>query len=119
MDTLINSILNHISDVALLKEEIDKLKSDSDTHVTKSIRLETRIYASGWSNGLNTIYSSNITPNTVIDVSVSSLTDDKWKAYKNAEIVPYSQQEGSITFKSYGTVPTTDIPVVLIFRNDL
>ena len=85
------------------------------TNKNRSAAYSYVIPASGWVNGEQTISiaavsaSSNGVTGIAQSISASAL-----ESCMNATIILTAQANGSITLKANGTVPTVDIPAVLI-----
>ena len=83
--------------------------------VTKSITLT----AASWSSGSYTIRDSLITATSNQEIiPAPSISADQYKALVKASIVATGQSVGAITIKAFGTVPSIDIPVTVIFRGE-
>lgn len=69
----------------------------------------------GWSSGQQTLSIAGLgaTQNGVIGLS-QSITDEQLSAASEAEMYICGQAAGSVTIAANGTVPTCDIPVVVI-----
>lgn len=82
---------------------------------TKNITLT----AASWSNGSYTISDSLITATSNQEIiPAQSITADQYKALVKASIVATGQSVGSITIKAFGTVPSINIPITVIFRGE-
>lgn len=82
---------------------------------TKNITLT----AASWSNGSYTISDSLITASSIQEIiPATSISADQYKALVKASIVATGQSVGSITIKAFGTVPSIDIPITVIFRGE-
>lgn len=82
---------------------------------TKNITLT----AASWSNGSYTISDSLITASSIQEIiPAPSISADQYKALVKASIVATGQSVGSITIKAFGTVPSINIPVTVIFRGE-
>ncbi len=77
--------------------------------------VEATLLKSGWSSGAQTLTVAGVTPETngVIGVS-QSITDAQMAAAKAAELCVRGQGNNSVTVAALGSVPTQDIPVVVI-----
>ena len=82
---------------------------------TKNITLT----AASWSNGSYTISDSLITASSIQEIiPATNISADQYKALVKASIVATGQSVGAITIKAFGTVPSIDIPVTIIFRGE-
>lgn len=82
---------------------------------TKSISLT----AASWSNGSYTITDSLITASSIQEIiPATNISADQYKALVKASLVATGQSAGSITIKAFGTTPTIDIPITIIFRGE-
>ena len=82
---------------------------------TKNITLT----AASWSSGSYTISDSLITASSIQEIIPSqSITADQYKALVKASIVATGQTAGAITIKAFGTVPSINIPITVIFRGE-
>ena len=84
-------------------------KCDASNAVTATLT------AAGWASGQQTLAISGLgaTQNGVIGLS-QSITDEQLSAASEAEIVYLWSSSGSVTIAANGSVPTCDIPVVVI-----
>lgn len=92
----------------------NKLKSKfAQKAISKSITLA----AASWSSAAYTITDSDIGANDVVTLTLpAGTTSTYFDAIGNAKIACQSQAAGSIVLTALGTVPTIDIPVVLIIQ---
>ena len=82
---------------------------------TKNITLT----AASWSSGSYTISDGLITASSIQEIiPATNISVDQYKALVKASIVATGQSVGSITIKAFGTVPSIDIPVTVIFRGE-
>ena len=82
---------------------------------TKNITLT----AASWSNGSYTIRDSLITASSIQEIiPATNISADQYKALVKASIVATGQSVGSITIKAFGTTPTINIPITVIFRGE-
>lgn len=82
---------------------------------TKNITLT----AASWSNGSYTISDSLITASSIQEIiPATNISADQYKALVKASIVATGQSAGSITIKAFGTVPSINIPITVIFRGE-
>lgn len=80
---------------------------------TKSITLT----SSGWSKSTYTITDSLITATGNQElIPDTSITSAQLTALQSANIVDNGQSAGSMVLKAFGTVPTVNIPIRIIFR---
>lgn len=84
-------------------------KCDASNAVTATLT------AAGWASGQQTLTIAGLgaTQNGVIGLS-QSITDEQLSAASEAEMYICSQAAGSVTIAANGSVPTCDIPVVVI-----
>ena len=84
-------------------------KCDASNAVT------TLLTASGWSDGKQTLTIAGLgaTQNGVIGLA-QNVTDEELAAAAEAEMYICAQASGSVTVAANGTIPTCDIPVVVI-----
>lgn len=82
---------------------------------TKNITLT----AASWSSGSYTISDSLITATSNQEIiPAPSISADQYKALVKASIVATGQTAGAITIKAFGTTPSINIPVTVIFRGE-
>ena len=75
--------------------------------------------AASWSSGSYTIRDSLITATSNQEIiPAPSISADQYKALVKASIVATGQTAGAITIKAFGTTPTIDIPITVIFRGE-
>lgn len=111
LQTEVNTINSNISS---MQTSVNSLNSKMAT-TKKNITLT----SSGWSNGTYTISDSLITASSYQEIIPSeSITSDQMKALQRASLVQTAQAGGSITIKAFGTVPSIDIPIIVIFRGE-
>lgn len=107
----INTINSNISS---MQTSVNSLNSKMVT-TKKNITLT----SSGWSNGTYTISDSLITASSYQEIIPSeSITSDQMNALQRASLVQTAQAGGSITIKAFETVPSIDIPIIVIFRGE-
>ena len=107
----INTINSNISS---MQTSVNSLNSKMST-TKKNLTLT----SSGWSNGTYTISDSLITASSYQEIIPSeSITSDQMKALQKATLVQVSQSSGTIKIKAFGTVPTINIPIIVIFRGE-
>lgn len=84
-------------------------KCDASNAVTATLT------AAGWASGQQTLTITGLgaTQNGVIGLS-QSITDEQLSAASEAEMYICGQAAGSVTIAANGSVPTCDIPVVVI-----
>lgn len=85
----------------------------------KTTAKQITLTAASWSSGSYTIRDSLITATSNQEIIPSpSISADQYKALVKASIVATGQSVGSITIKAFGTVPSIDIPITVIFRGE-
>jgi hypothetical protein len=83
------------------------------------IRKDITLKASSWSSGIYTISDGLITPTSYQEIIPSeSISEDQYKALVKASIVATGQHAGSVTIKAFGTAPSIDIPIIMVFMGD-
>lgn len=84
-------------------------KCDASNAVTATLT------ANGWSNGQQTLTITELgaTQNGVIGLA-QNISDEQLSAASEAEMYVCGQAAGSVTIAANGTIPTCDIPVVVI-----
>lgn len=98
-------------------EELATVKSVEER---KSVTVAATLSAKSWSNGSYTWSNANIKRATQ-DIEIrpaETITVAQLEAIQGANIVGTAQAVGSVTFKAFGDVPTIDIPVKFIIKND-
>lgn len=114
IDALKETVGTNTSGIAANKEAIESNMAKLVT-TSKNITLA----ASGWSNGSYTISDSLITATSNQEIiPTASISADQYKALVKASLVATGQTTGSITIKAFGTTPTINIPVTIIFRGE-
>lgn len=115
----IDEIAPVVDDVATLSGTVTTLSGDVTTlqgQIASTVEQVTML-ASGWANSEYTITNALITATSNQEIIVSeNITDTQLKAYQKANIVCIGQTTGIITVKAFGTVPTVDIPIQVIYR---
>ena len=118
--TTLNVVVRGISDyggkdanLETMEEKIDELKTLLEE--SKPDFFSATLYSNEWRSS-NTIKVSNA--NIILDSYVEvymdpSITEEQYKALTNASIVASSINEGSVTLKCLGILPSVDIPVIL------
>lgn len=85
----------------------------------KTTAKQITLTAASWSSGSYTISDSLITASSIQEIiPATSISADQYKALVKASIVATGQSVGAITIKAFGTVPSIDIPVTIIFRGE-
>lgn len=118
LQTEIDAVKKSVSDNA---GSIASNKTAIDANTTKLVTTSKNITlaASGWSNGSYTIGDSLITATSNQEIiPAASISADQYKALVKASLVATGQTTGSITIKAFGTTPTINIPVTIIFRGE-
>ena len=81
--------------------------------------IETILIATDWVDGQITISSEYIQTHNYIVIGLhNSITLEQYDALSIAKVICTSQNNGSITLKCLGTVPSIDIPVVMIIEGE-
>jgi hypothetical protein len=102
------------TEINTINTTIGSLKTTIATS-KKDVTLE----ASSWSSGIYTISDTLITESSYQEIiPAESITADQMKALQKATLVQTAQAAGSITIKAFGTVPTINIPIIMIFRGE-
>lgn len=111
---------NATHEVDGLMSRNDKQKLDS---LHKSVTIHTTLYASGWSTNrpyTQTLDIPDITANTNGTLTIDpAATDDELQACIDAEIAIVDQSINYITLQVTETKPEIDIPVVIVFGENL
>lgn len=96
-----------------------KLESKADSSVIDELNGTTKnftLIAANWSNGQYTVSDDLISIGSIQFLNPGTdITIDQLSAFKAAEIIDAGQQDGSLTLKALGTVPTIDIPIRITF----
>lgn len=91
----------------------------SEYHPQSSITKSFTLSASSWSSGRYTISDSLITATSNQEVIPDpSISREQYKAFQRACLVG-AQTQGKLMLLVYGTVPTIDIPIRIIFRGTI
>lgn len=94
----------------------------AETAIINSIPSTTvnmTLYAETWNNGTYTITNDLITSTSNQEIIPAvEITAEQYKAMGAAMIVDNGQTTGSMTLKALGTVPTTNIPIRIIYRGE-
>lgn len=114
IDAVKKSVSDNASSIASNKTAID---ANTKKLVTTSKNIT--LAASGWNSGAYTISDSLITATSNQEIiPAPSITADQYKALVKASIVATGQTAGAITIKAFGTTPSMNIPVTIIFRGE-
>ena len=114
IDAVKKSVSDNAASIASNKTAID---ANTQKLVTTSKNIT--LAASSWSSGTYTISDSLITATSNQEIiPAASITADQYKALVKASLVATGQTTGSITIKAFGTTPTINIPVTIIFRGE-
>lgn len=114
IDALKETVGTNTRGISANKEAIE---SNTAKLVTTSKNIT--LAASGWSSGTYTINDSLITATSNQEIiPAQSITADQYKALVKASLVATGQSVGAITIKAFGTTPTINIPVTIIFRGE-
>ena len=96
-----------------------KLELKADSSVIDELNGTTKnftLIAANWSNGQYTVNDDLISIGSIQFLNPGTdITIDQLSAFKAAEIIDAGQQDGSLTLKALGTVPTIDIPIRITF----
>lgn len=85
----------------------------------KTTAKQITLTAASWSSGSYTIRDTLITATSNQEIiPAPSISADQYKALVKASIVATGQSVGSITIKAFGTVPSINIPITVIFRGE-
>ena len=75
------------------------------------------LYANTWQSSEYTLSDGSISADREIVLTTpTSLTDAQYKMYQKANIRVTDVQSGSMSLKALGTVPTDDLPIILIIK---
>ena len=121
IDTLKKTVATNTDGIAANKSAIASNKNAIDTNTAKLVTTtkSLTLSSSGWNSGTYTIRDSLVTATSNQEVIPSqSITSDQYKALVKASIVATGQSAGSITIKAFGTTPTINIPITVIFRGE-
>lgn len=90
-------------------------------YAKKSVVVNTKLLAKGWTNGIYKFTNENITSDKQIVelVPQQSITVEQLNALQYANIVGTGQSVGMLTLQAMGEIPTVDIPVTFIVRGDV
>lgn len=81
--------------------------------------IETTLAASSWSNSQITIASEYIQDYNYISIGMqNTITLEQYDALAAAKIICISQVAGTITLKCLGTIPSIDIPIVVVIEGE-
>ena len=85
----------------------------------KTTAKQITLTAASWSSGSYTIRDSLITATSNQEIiPAPSISANQYKALVKASLVATGQTTGSITIKAFGTTPSINIPVTVIFRGE-
>lgn len=85
----------------------------------KSTAKQITLTAASWSSGSYTIRDTLITATSNQEIiPAPGISADQYKALVKASIVATGQTAGAITIKAFGTTPSMNIPVTIIFRGE-
>ena len=104
-----------------LQTEIDTINSSVNSLNSKigTTKKSITLKAASWSSGTYTISDSLITAASYQEIiPAESITTDQMNALQRASLVQTAQAAGLITIKAFGTVPSIDIPIIVIFRGE-
>ena len=122
-DTWFNAMKGQLTTDAAgkLQTEIDTINSSVNSLNSKigTTKKSITLKAASWSSGTYTISDSLITAASYQEIiPAESITTDQMNALQRASLVQTAQAAGSITIKAFGTVPSIDIPIIVIFRGE-
>lgn len=114
IDALKGTVGTNTRGISANKEAIESNTAKLVT-TSKNITLS----ASSWSGGTYTISDSLITSTSNQEIiPAASISADQYKALVKASLVATGQSAGSITIKAFGTTPSINIPITVIFRGE-
>lgn len=118
LNTELNYVKTSVSDNTG-KIDANTSAIETNTAAIQSTVKSVTLTAASWSSGTYTIRDSLITATSNQEIIPSqSISADQYKALVKASIVATGQSAGSITIKAFGTTPTINIPVTIIFRGE-
>ncbi len=108
------------SEEPTVDEALNKIASSK---ANKSVKVNTRLTAAGWSSEKEYLYANTrLSATCVIELlprENNGITLEQFEALAGAMIVGGRQTGGGIYLVALGEVPTIDIPVTVIIREDL
>lgn len=118
LQTEIDAVKKSVSDNAA-SITANKTAIDANTKKLVTTSKNITLAASGWSSGTYTISDSLITATSNQEIiPAPSISANQYKALVKASLVATGQTTGSITIKAFGTTPSINIPVTIIFRGE-
>ena len=118
LQTEIDAVKKSVSDNAA-SITANKTAIDANTKKLVTTSKNITLAASGWSSGTYTISDSLITATSNQEIiPAPSISANQYKALVKASLVATGQTTGSITIKAFGTTPSINIPVTVIFRGE-
>ncbi len=104
------------ADIESVEDDIESLQqSKADV----SSEVSATLYSSGWSSGGYTLSVSGVTASSNQEILPSlAITEAQLEALQYANIQDTGQSSGTLLLKSFGDVPTIDIPLRIIVRGD-
>lgn len=100
--------------------ELNNALDSVSNKVDKSTIVETTLNASSWSGTTYTLTVEGVTDTSVQEVLPSvSITTAQLEALQGANLQDGGQTTDTIILKSFGDVPTIDIPIRVVLRGDM
>ena len=100
------------------------MNSNLEAKTNKYKKVSVTLSSGTWS-GNSVPYTYTITNEFILattDIQIApseQITESEATVYMNACIMTASQENGSITLKSFGTKPTSDIPIVMLLGDEV
>lgn len=111
---------NHTADT--VKHVTSAERTAWNAKLDKSVKFDTTLLAASWSAGAYTLSHEAITATSVVELlprENGGATLEQVRALAAAMVVGGAQATGSITLTAQADVPTVDVPVTIIVREDL
>lgn len=99
---------------------LKQAKDYADELASKNTVVETTITSDLWTGDATpytaTLAVEGVTTETNIDITYNAetITEEQYNALSDARIIKATRSDGAIVFTAYGSVPTVDIPVIVI-----
>ena len=94
-------------------EDINEITSNLITDIDDTFTLS----VGSWNDGVYTISDARITATSIQEIMLQpGATPDQVEAWNEAVLQDYAQSVGQSQIKAYGTVPTINIPIRILFR---